>query len=164
MIRATHAPAPGRYAHLASTGLTDHVVLDSHNGRPTLLILEIDATPVLAWMVLGHGDDAELWIYLPLTDDEAAGLTEHPPMRLTEWLAHRVGRDAFLGLAEEGVLAFTTGWQVPDVPAQRLPASAANAAVDDLLRTVQTAEALSAESRRALDNSRPRFRELADAC
>lgn len=163
MIQATHAPAPGRYAHLASIGLTDRVVLDYYNGHPSLLILEIDETPVLAWMALGHGGLAELWIYVPLTDEEAESLTDDPPALLVDWLAHRVGRDVFLGLAENGVLVFTTGWQVPDASPNRLHADAINFAVGELLKALQSAEALSQEARRTLSDSKPKFRELADA-
>jgi hypothetical protein len=162
-IEATHVPAPGLYAHLASTGLTDRVVLDYHNGRPSLLVLEIDETPVLAWMMLGHGSTAEVWLYLPLAGDEAETLVDEPPVALAEWLSHRVGRVAFVGLAEDGVLIFTAGWRVPDLPAKQLPARAVEAAVEEMLQASRSAEALPLEARQALGNSQPRFRELADA-
>lgn len=162
-IQATHAPAPGHYAHLASTGLTDRVVLDYHNGHPSVLILEIDETPVLAWLLLGHGGLAELWIYVPLTSEEAESLTDDPPVLLVDWLARRVGRDVFLGLAEDGILVFTTSWRVPDASPSRLPADAINFAVGELLQAIQSAEALSKDTRRSLSDSKPKFRKLADA-
>ncbi len=117
-IRATavHAPTPGYYAHVASSARSDSVVLDEHNGVPSLLILEIDDAPVLAWMIHGHGETAQIWIYLPLLPEEAGELVEHPDVLLARWVTERKGREAYLGMAgDDGVLVLVAPWRVPNV-------------------------------------------------
>lgn len=159
-IRLNHAPTPGHYAHVASSGLTDSVVLDRFGGRPSLLVLEIDETPVLAWMMHGHEDEAELWVYVPLVADEAELMLDDPPLLVAKWLADRSGREAFVAVAVDGILLVSTLWTVPDVAPVELPSAAARAIREEPGRALQ--EDLPSDTRRALVGGQHRFQQLLD--
>ncbi|MFC0533190.1 hypothetical protein [Phytohabitans kaempferiae] len=161
-VRVTHGPTPGHYAHVASVGRTDSVVLDEYNGVPSLLILEIDDVPILGWMVHGHGQEHQLWIYLPLERDEVEELLDDPTVLMAEWVAHKAGRAAFLGMARRGVLILTSEWVVPRVSPKALPLAAARANRDELERVLSLSNDLPGVTTEALRASERTSQELAD--
>jgi hypothetical protein len=97
------------------------VELDRYNGVPSLLILEIDEVPFLAWMIHGHGQASQVWVYLPLLPEEVEELVDKPDTPLAEWVTQRKGRAAYLGLADaQGVLIVVVPWRVPNVEPRSL--------------------------------------------
>jgi len=160
--RMAHAPTPGHYAHVASAARTDSVVLDEYNGLPTLLVLEIDEVPVLAWMIHGAGGEYQLWLYIPLTGEELSDLYASDLTMLAEWVTRLAGRDSFVGLAADSVLILTTPWLVPEGEAGDLLGAALDAVARELKRSLASdlPEKTGRELRRVPLGHRP----LADVC
>lgn len=139
-MHLTHAPTRGHYAHIASSACTDTVVLVEYNGRPTLLMLEIDDTPVLAWMLQGADDVQQLWLYVPLTGAELDDFYRERPAVLADWLRPLHGRDAYVAIAYDSVLLLANLWRLPDAPAGQFTTRVAHAALDELRRTLSVRE------------------------
>jgi hypothetical protein len=157
----SHPPTPGYYAHVPSGGLNDRVVVDYYNGKPSILLLELDEVPVLAWLMQGHDTDVQLWIYVPLVSEEADELIDSPPLLLTDWLARRSGRKAYLGLADEAVLVLIVPWTVPDSSGDQIAVLATQVVSDEVDRALQ--QQLPTATSRALRVTRPAVRELLSA-
>jgi hypothetical protein len=130
--RCPLVPTVGRYADLPTDDITDRVVLDAHNGVPTVVVFEVRGRAVLGWMPYGHAQAVSLWTYVPLTDAEAEEVIERPPSRLDVFLAKRPGRAVSLALTDDGVIEFVHEDTIPQVsydnPASSLAASALDAA------------------------------------
>ena len=75
----------------------DGVVLDQHNGRPSMWIsTTADEPPVLHWLVLGYLEDRDVWLDAPLTWDEAVRYVDTPPASLGAFLGTSAGRSGCL--------------------------------------------------------------------
>lgn len=162
-MHLTHVPTRGHYVHIASSACTDSVILDEYNGRPTLLMLEIDDTPVLAWMLQGADDSQQLWLYVPLTADEVDDFHRGTPAVIADWLRPLHGRHVYVGIAYERVLVLAHLWRLPDVPAKQFTNHAARAALDELRRTRNVTE-LPRRFDEELSTIRTEPLELAEAC
>ncbi|SDT39774.1 hypothetical protein [Actinoplanes derwentensis] len=162
-MHLTHVPTRGHYAHIASSACTDTVVLAEYNGRPTLLMLEIDDMPVLAWMLQGADDSQQLWVYVPLTAAELDDFYRDRPDALADWLRPRHGRDAYVAIAQDGVLLLANAWRLPDVSAKQFTNHAARAALDEIRRTLSVPE-LPRRFDEELRTIKTEPLELAEAC
>jgi hypothetical protein len=162
-MRLTHRPTRGLYAHVASSARTDAVELDRYNGQPSLLVLEIDDIPVLAWMALGAGEDHQLWLYVPLTAAEVHDFYASKPDLIADWLRPMAGREAYVGIAGHGILVLTTVWALPDVPADQFSRRVAQSVLEEVQRVLglpEVPEGLNRELRGIKSDARV----LAEAC
>ncbi|GAA3535981.1 hypothetical protein GCM10022234_35920 [Aeromicrobium panaciterrae] len=71
----------------------DRLGLSWWNGRPTVMIEVIDGRPRLAWLIVGHNEPFDVWLFSYLTWDEADALTAMRPagLDLDAWLGEREG-------------------------------------------------------------------------
>lgn len=80
--------------------MTNRVILDYYNGRPSIWVSVVDDEPQLHWLVLGYLEDFDVWIDVPLTWEEADQVIEHPPLALVDFLRQHAGQPARLRLSE----------------------------------------------------------------
>ncbi len=79
------------------------VQLDTFNGRPSAGLVSTDFGALLFWQFFGHGTHFGLWLYLPLSDEEAEYIVEHPHELMLDGLRQAlVGRQGLLALSENG--------------------------------------------------------------
>ncbi|WP_412752826.1 hypothetical protein [Krasilnikovia sp. M28-CT-15] len=113
-------------------------MLDEYNGRPSLLVIEIDNGPVLAWMLQGAGDQYQYWLYVPLSEDELGSLYKADLTMLAEWTLQLEGRGSYVGLAEDGVLVLVAPWAIPQVEPDFLINAVAEALLQELRLTLES--------------------------
>lgn len=91
----------------------ERLVLNRHDGVPTLFIEEVQGEPVLHWMVAGYVEPYDLWVIVPLTWSEAEEIIQERP-DLDLYLAKRSGQPATVRLGPRA------GWRTISVET-RLP-------------------------------------------
>lgn len=114
-VPGAHAPRVGDRPWLDIDG--DGVELSMFNGRPSAGLVSTDFGAVLFWQFFGHGTEFGLWLYLPLSDDEAEYIVERPDEPLLEGL-HDVldGRQGVLALSENGRVRVRGPYKVTGKP------------------------------------------------
>lgn len=81
----------------------DDVELNRFNGRPSAGLVANEFGAVLFWQFSGHGSGIGMWVYLPVTDDEAEYIVDHPEEPLLEGLRDQLkSRQGILALSREG--------------------------------------------------------------
>jgi hypothetical protein len=96
-----HAPALGEQPWLPLNA--DDVLLNTFNGRPTAGLVATEFGALLFWQFSGHGTGVGMWLYLPLSDDEAEYIVDHPAEPMLAGLTDRiVGRQGILALSWDG--------------------------------------------------------------
>lgn len=79
------------------------VELNTYNGRPSEGLVATDFGAVLFWQFFGHGTDIGLWLYLPVSDDEAEYIVDHLDELVLDGLRDRLpGRQCLLALSSDG--------------------------------------------------------------
>ncbi|WP_162186944.1 hypothetical protein [Amycolatopsis vancoresmycina] len=95
--------APGLDSRPWLATAPDGVELSSFNGRPSAGLVATDFGALLFWQFFGHGSDIGLWLYLPLTDEEAEYVVDHPEEPLLEGIHEQLeGRQGVLALSNAG--------------------------------------------------------------
>lgn len=92
---------------MTATGMTDQLILDRHDGRPTLVVYVLDGEPHLQWLLLGYTESIDLWLDMKLTWIEADELIEQVPAMLDDYVATKPGRSIDLSLRVP-----TAGWVI----------------------------------------------------
>jgi hypothetical protein len=136
VTHAMNRPTPGFFAYVASSAQSDSLVLDTYNGVPSLLVLEIDSVPYLAWMSHGHGRPTQMWLYIPLAVDEGDYVIDRPDLPVADWITAKVGRAAFVGVAREDVLLIVAPWEIPPVAPSSLLTEIVGKAVGEMYKAL----------------------------
>jgi hypothetical protein len=93
--------------------VSDSVVLDYWNGRPSVWMSSSAGEPFLHWMVLGHTEDFEVWLHARLTWDVADKFASAAPLRLEQALALIPGAPVRIVLEDAGRPILFTDIEVP---------------------------------------------------
>ncbi len=95
--------------------MTDSVMLDYWNGRPSLWLSVADGEPYLPWLMMGYTEPHDVWLHMRLDWDSADTIVENPPERIQDFLDSRVGAPARLVLETDGRVIAIIDWTVPTV-------------------------------------------------
>ncbi len=109
-------PTVGQLVHAPSTALTDSLVLSSYNGQ------------------------SQLWFYFQLNDGELSEFYSVKPRSVPDFLQRRGGRDAYLGVAQQGRLAYILRWKVPNASPQDLVGLARKSVEDKLMSSLESTD------------------------
>ncbi|HEX7304198.1 hypothetical protein [Lentzea sp.] len=82
------------------------VELNVYNGRSSTGLVATEFGALLFWQFFGHGTDFGLWLYLPVSDQEAEYIVDHPEEMMLDGLRERLpGRQCILALSSDGVVS-----------------------------------------------------------
>ena len=91
----------------------ERVVLDYHNGRPSVLLSESADGPILHWLIFGYTESFDLWLHLRVPPGVAAEIVNRPPVLLDGVLPLAEGRWARFGLYDGDRPLVLGDWHVP---------------------------------------------------
>lgn len=93
--------------------ITDHLILDYWNGRPSVWMSANNGDPFLHWMLLGHNEPFDLWMHARMTWAVADRLAENPVDKVDDVLAQIPGALVRFVLEDSGRPLLFTDWSVP---------------------------------------------------
>ncbi len=133
------------------TVMTERVVLDYWNGRPTEVLFVQDGEPYLRWLVLGQaGDEPEIWLMMHLTWEQAERIGEPGSLDLHDLVASSPGAEVQISFESDGdkvAHVWTTSPGGPSAVAQILRALSI-----ELSKLVNDGSQFDAEARRAISD------------
>lgn len=92
--------------------MTDRLVMDYSNGRPSVYLSLLDGTPALHWMILGQNEPFDVWLNVELSGEEAEKFAQNPPARLDSFVSRLNGRHVKFTFFTDSVQLASNNWVI----------------------------------------------------
>jgi hypothetical protein len=92
--------------------MTDRVVIDYHDGRPSAWMSILDGQPDLHWLILGYVEDFDVWLSVRLTWEQADAFLEDPPENYDSYLSQLRGQFANVLLRSPDATLASVSWSI----------------------------------------------------